>query len=74
MHVNYKGVPYTPQEVDKFDSAIKRECGNKASALVQELKAKGILSRIVTQPTADPEVAKLLDEAFRGIIEELRSE
>ena len=74
MHVNYKGTPYTPQEIDRFDSAIKRECGIKASALVQELKVKGTLGRIVTQQTADPEVAKLLDEAFQEIIKELRSQ
>lgn len=72
MHVNYKGVPYGPQEIDKFNAAIKQECSKRANLIVEELKKTGSLKKFMSEPTADPEVASLLEKAFQSIVKELR--
>jgi len=72
MHVNYKGIPYTHEEIDKFNSAIKQECAKLATIIVDKLKTMDALKNFVIEPTPDPRILPLLEEAFQSIVKELR--
>lgn len=68
MHVNYEGKLRPLADIDKFDSAIKKECAIKANEIVQILRNDGDLRNFISEPLMNPKIRSLLEAAFQALV------
>ena len=70
LYVNPKGQTYSNEQIDSFKSRLRKECANRAESIVKTSKELGLLERLGEDPTKDPEISELLQQAFDSIIKE----
>lgn len=58
---------YSPEQIEKFKQNLRAECRKKAKVIVERLKKMKLLERLPKDIMAEPEVAKLVQNAFRSI-------
>jgi hypothetical protein len=68
FYVDGAGRAYNPTQIEKFKRDLESECLRKASQIVEEVKRLGIIENIDKDFLANPNVAKLVHEAFDNIM------
>lgn len=58
---------YPPEQIEKFKRDLRAECRKKATLIIETLRKMQLLERLTEDVMAEPEVAKLVEKAFKSI-------
>lgn len=70
-YVNFRGELYKPEDMDRFETDLMKECGRSARTVVRQLKELNIMDRIAREPLSDPRVAKLVARQFERMLRQV---
>lgn len=67
FYVDGRGRAYAPEQIEQFKKDLRAECARKAESVVAAIKGKELLEKLDQDILSDPEVSKLIQEAFATI-------
>jgi len=67
FYVDGRDRVYKPEEIERFKRDLRTECVKKANLIIQTLKEKELLEKLDQDFMADPQVAKLVQDAFESL-------
>jgi len=73
-YVDFRGRVFTPQELEQFRNDLRKACSEQATRIVQKIKELDLLERLGEDPSANPEVSRLLTESIDEILKQLATE
>jgi len=74
FYVDFKGRVYSPQELAQFRNELRKACSERAVWIVQKIRDLGLVEQLGEDPSANPEVSRLLTESLDEILKELAQE
>lgn len=67
FYVGGREQAYSPEQIEEFKRDLRAECRKRAILIVAEIKEMKLLERLTEDVMAEPEVAKLVQRAFKSI-------
>jgi hypothetical protein len=67
FYVGGKDRVYKPEEIEQFKNDLRVECEKKAALIIRTLKEMQLFEKLGENLMADPQVAKLVQEAFESL-------
>ena len=74
FYVDFKGRIYSPQELAQFRNDLRKACSERAVRIVQKIRDLGLVEQLGEDPSANPEVSRLLTKSLDEILKELALE
>ena len=67
FYVDGRNRAYTADQIEEFKRDLRKECEKKAAVIVRRLTEMKLVGRLTEDFMADPNVARLVQEAFESM-------